>query len=158
MMRQERWISNRKGPSRRPPGLPDRGLPNPSTKPTKCLLEPGPIVLPPSGGNRMILLLGATGYVGRAFSAELERRQIPFTGLARAKLDYSRFEVLLDHLRRTTPELVINAAGYIGIPNVDACETAPAETLLGNTLLPQVVTHACAVVGIPWGHVSTGCI
>jgi dTDP-4-dehydrorhamnose reductase len=41
---------------------------------------------------------------------------------------------------------------------VDACETARAETLAGNTLFPQTVAHACLVAGVPWGHVSSGCI
>ncbi len=33
-----------------------------------------------------------------------------------------------------------------------------AGTLAGNTLLPQTVAHACAAAGVPWGHVSSGCI
>ena len=33
-----------------------------------------------------------------------------------------------------------------------------ADTLQGNTLLPQTIAHACAAAGIPWGHVSSGCI
>ena len=66
--------------------------------------------------------------------------------------------LLREYLRRNRPELVINAAGYTGKPNVDACEAARAETLLGNTLLPQTIAHACAAAGNPWGHVSSGCI
>ena len=106
----------------------------------------------------MILLLGATGYIGSAFATELRRRQIPFVPLARAQLDYTRFDHLLAYLRRERPAFVINAAGYTGKPNVDACETARADTLLGNALLPQTIAHACAVAEIPWGHVSSGCI
>src|SRR5262245_56294108 len=106
----------------------------------------------------MIVLLGASGYVGQAFVSELRRRKLPHTPLARSQVDYSRFETLLEYLRSTRPAFVINAAGFIGKPNVDACEQAKAETLLGNTLLPLTVTHACAVLDIPWGHVSTGCI
>ena len=106
----------------------------------------------------MILLLGASGFIGSAFAAELHRRQTPFTALARAQFDYTRFNLLLDYLRRERPAFVINAAGYTGKPNVDACETARADTLLGNALLPQTIAHACAVAEIPWGHVSSGCI
>jgi dTDP-4-dehydrorhamnose reductase len=106
----------------------------------------------------MILLLGASGYIGQAFARELQRRQWPFLPLARKEVDYTQFESLLNFLKLRQPELVINAAGYTGRPNVDACETARAETLLGNTLLPQTIAHACAVAGIPWGHVSSGCI
>ena len=106
----------------------------------------------------MILLLGASGYVGQSFAAELSRRGTPFTPLSRREVDYSRFDVLLEFLRRTKPSFLINAAGYAGVPNVDACETARAETLTGNTLLPHTIAHACAAAGIPWGHVSSGCI
>lgn len=96
--------------------------------------------------------------MGQAFSAELARRSIPFRGLSRATVDYSRFEVLLDFLREHRPSFVLNAAGYIGKPNVDACENAKGETLHGNVVLPLTVTQACAVLDVPWGHLSTGCI
>lgn len=106
----------------------------------------------------MILLLGGTGYIGQAFAAELERRKRPFVCLSRRELDYTRFELLLDYLKTKRPEFVVNAAGYTGKPNVDACEVAKADTLVGNTLLPQTIAHACAVTNTPWGHVSSGCI
>jgi len=106
----------------------------------------------------MILLLGASGYVGQAFARELQRRKLPFTPLARREADYSRFDVLLNFLKTKKPEFIINAAGYTGKPNVDACELARANTLAGNTLLPQTIAHACVAAQIPWGHVSSGCI
>jgi dTDP-4-dehydrorhamnose reductase len=106
----------------------------------------------------MILLLGASGYIGEAFARELRRRGWDFRPLARRQTDYTRFEILLEFLRRQKPEFVLNAAGYTGKPNVDACESARADTLAGNTLLPQTIAHACAALNIPWGHVSSGCI
>jgi dTDP-4-dehydrorhamnose reductase len=106
----------------------------------------------------MILLLGATGYIGEAFATELRRRGAKFTPLSRRQVDYTRFDALREFLRANQPEFVINAAGYTGKPNVDACELDRAGTLLGNTLLPQTIAHACAAAGIPWGHVSSGCI
>ena len=106
----------------------------------------------------MILLLGATGYMGAAFARELQNRNEPFQALSRAQVDYSRFATLLDWLRQNRPGFVINAAGYTGKPNVDACETARADTLQGNTLLPLTIAQACAAADIPWGHVSSGCI
>ena len=106
----------------------------------------------------MFVLLGASGYFGQAFAEELRRRNQPFTALSRAQLDYARFEVLLRFLRETKPAFLINAAGYTGKPNVDACEIARAETLQGNALLPQTIAHACAAAGLPWGHISSGCI
>jgi len=106
----------------------------------------------------MILLLGASGYIGSAFAQELQRRKKEFIPLARKQVDYTRFDLLLDFLRAKKPSFVINAAGYTGKPNVDACELDKAGTLLGNTLLPQTIAHACAAAGVPWGHVSSGCI
>ena len=106
----------------------------------------------------MILLLGASGYIGQAFARELEKRRWPFIPLSRRELDYSRFDQLYPFLKTKKPELVINAAGYAGKPNVDVCETLRADTLVGNTLLPQTISHACAACDIPWGHVASGCI
>ena len=105
-----------------------------------------------------VLLLGATGYIGQAFARELQRRGHSLTRLSRRDLDYTRFDALLRFLRDARPGFLINAAGYTGKPNVDACETARAETLNGNTLLPQTIAQACDAAGVPWGHVSSGCI
>jgi dTDP-4-dehydrorhamnose reductase len=106
----------------------------------------------------MILLLGATGYVGQAFEAALKKRGESFIALSRRQLDYTQFPLLFSFLREKKISFVINAAGYTGKPNVDACENARADTLLGNALFPQTVAHACAALEIPWGHVSSGCI
>lgn len=106
----------------------------------------------------MIALLGNTGYVGQAFEALLRQRGIEFAGLSRRTLDYTRFDVLLRFLRETRPEFLINAAGYTGKPNVDACEIHKADTLQGNALFPATVAHACLAAEVPWGHVSSGCI
>jgi dTDP-4-dehydrorhamnose reductase len=106
----------------------------------------------------MIFLLGASGYMGQAFAQALRERGQSFKPLSRTELDYTRYDRLLDFLRENKPAFIINAAGYTGKPNVDACELAKAETLAGNTLLPQTIAHACLVTGTPWGHVSSGCI
>ena len=106
----------------------------------------------------MIILLGASGYIGQGFAQLLKERGESFLAPARKDLDYTRFDVLLKLLREKKPPFLINAAGYTGKPNVDACETAKAETLQGNTLFPETVAHACLAENIPWGHVSSGCI
>lgn len=106
----------------------------------------------------MILLLGASGYIGEAFAAELRRRQADFLPLSRKEVDYTRFDRLLEFLRARRPSFLVNCAGYTGKPNVDACELDKAGTLLGNAVLPHAIASACAVAQIPWGHVSSGCI
>src|SRR6266850_6509289 len=57
----------------------------------------------------MILLLGATGYVGQAFARALRSRKDSFIPLSRSAFDYTRFEFLFDYIRKVGPELVINA-------------------------------------------------
>lgn len=106
----------------------------------------------------MILLLGGSGYVGQAYQHLLQRRGLPFRNLRRADVDYTRPEVLAEFLRRERPEFLINAAGYTGKPNVDACEDDKANCLFGNAVLPGRIRAACEETGTPWGHVSSGCI
>ena len=106
----------------------------------------------------MILLLGATGYIGQAFETALKQRGEGFVSLSRSQVDYTHFPSLHEYLKTSRPSFVINAAGYTGKPNVDACELAKADTLQGNALFPQALANACAALDIPWGHVSSGCI
>jgi dTDP-4-dehydrorhamnose reductase len=106
----------------------------------------------------MVYLLGGSGYVGQAYQALLARKGIPFRNIRRAEANYADAEVLGRLLRDGRPEFLINAAGYTGKPNVDACELHKSECLAGNAVLPGTVARACAEAGIPWGHVSSGCI
>jgi dTDP-4-dehydrorhamnose reductase len=106
----------------------------------------------------MIFLLGGSGYVGSAYQALLQRKNIPFRNLRRADFDYTETSALTDLLLREKPDFLINAAGYTGKPNVDACELHKAECLSGNAVLPGRVAEACTAAGVPWGHVSSGCI
>ena len=91
----------------------------------------------------MIFLLGASGYVGKAFQRELGRRNLPFQSISRSTLDYSNFRTLCAALKEQRPRLVIHAAGFTGKPNVDACESQRAETIMGNIVLAQTVAEAC---------------
>ena len=106
----------------------------------------------------MIFLLGGSGYVGTAYQALLQRKGLPFRNVRRADFDYTNLPALTGLLRREQPEFLINAAGYTGKPNVDACELHKTECLLGNGVLPGTIAQACTAAGVPWGHVSSGCI
>ena len=75
-----------------------------------------------------------------------------------ADLDYANPAALAAALRAHKVTFVINAAGYTGKPNVDACELHKTECLFGNGVLPGVIAEACESAGVPWGHVSSGCI
>ena len=106
----------------------------------------------------MIILLGGSGYVGQAFQRLLTRLDVPFHNLERKELDYSETHQLADFLAETRATFVINAAGYTGKPNVDACELHKAACLFGNAVLPGRIREACEKTGTPWGHISSGCI
>ena len=106
----------------------------------------------------MFLILGGNGYVGTAFQKHLQQMRLPFEVISRSVVDYSDESSLLRLIEQRRPEFLINAAGYTGRPNVDACELHRTECLQGNAVLPGVIRSACEKVGLPWGHVSSGCI
>ncbi|QDT08132.1 sugar nucleotide-binding protein [Planctomycetes bacterium K23_9] len=106
----------------------------------------------------MILLLGGSGFIGSAFRRQLERSQIQYRSVSRSTCDYTKCDQLVALIRESKASFLINAAGYTGKPNVDACEVHKADCLLGNAVLPGVVRQACELCDLPWGHVSSGCI
>lgn len=108
--------------------------------------------------SRMFVLLGGSGYVGMAFQQQLTAAAIEYQVVARSSVDYSDRAVLRDFLRGVRPQFLINAAGFTGRPNVDACEFQKADCLDGNAVLPGVIRDVCEELAIPWGHVSSGCI
>lgn len=124
----------------------------------------------------MIVLLGATTFVGQGFARALRRRKDSFIPLSQNALDYSRFEVLFDYVRKVRPELLINAEeknnGVVeswsnggtqtrqkeGGAGPSGAEATRLQMLQTNTVLPQTIAKVCAMTGTPWGHVSSGSI
>ena len=96
--------------------------------------------------------------MGSAYVEYFERNGIAFRSLSRSDLDYTNLTKLTAALRAEKPDFLINAAGYTGKPNVDACEIHRAECLAGNAVLPGIIAQACDAADVPWGHVSSGCI
>jgi UDP-glucose 4,6-dehydratase len=110
----------------------------------------------------MILVLGQTGYIGSQFINELKYRNIPYTGLSRVDINYCNYSDLFSYLTTSNfrgYDLIINCAGYIGRPNVDACEDHKAETIEGNVVLPKMLSDICVETGYTkLMHISSGCI
>ena len=106
----------------------------------------------------MFLILGGNGYVGKAFQNHFAMQGLPFEVVSRSKFDYSNEAKLQQLIDDRRPEFLINAAGYTGRPNVDACELHRTECVAGNAVLPGVIRAACEKAELPWGHVSSGCI
>ncbi len=108
--------------------------------------------------SERIVLFGGTGYVGSAFQRYLRGREIPYAAPSRGEVGLLHSESIARFLDEVKPTFLINAAGYTGRPNVDACEDHKTECLLGNAVLPGVLARVCAARGLPWGHVSSGCL
>jgi len=90
----------------------------------------------------MIALIGH-GYVAKHIACELEGQGLEY--------------VWITH-RDPVPQClsIINAAGYTGSPNVDACETYKQETIDGNVIWP--VQLELDNPNKPIVHISSGCV
>lgn len=106
----------------------------------------------------MFVLLGGNGYVGSAFQQALTKMDQPFRSVSRKDVNYADRSQLIEFLKAQKATFLINAAGFTGRPNVDACELRKADCLAGNAVLPGVIREACEQLDLPWGHVSSGCI
>ncbi|MEM9367879.1 MAG: sugar nucleotide-binding protein [Planctomycetota bacterium] len=103
-------------------------------------------------------ILGGTGFVGSRLVAAAKRRELDvFTG-RRRDVNYLDVARLRDWIAAQSIDFLVNAAGFTGSPNVDACELQKPACLSGNAVLPGVVRAACEAEGIPFAHVSSGCI
>jgi len=104
----------------------------------------------------MIILFGGSGYIGSEFKMQLNKKRTPFINWENARnTDFDQLQTLIKYNKISH---VINAAGYTGKPNVDACEINKKETFYGNVLWPQILSNWCALNNIVFGHVSSGCI
>ena len=108
---------------------------------------------------KKILLLGASGYIGGKFKAYLAKHNFQTLIPSRSHINYCDFGSLRQYIRENRGiDFLINAAGFTGKPNVDQCEVRREETLQGNLLLPQMISHLAEVENIRWLQISSGCI
>ena len=107
----------------------------------------------------MIILFGSNGYIGSEFARQLEAAKIPaFFWPDSHKTTFADLERWYEEAGYPLIGAVINAAGYTGKPNVDACELNKEAAVHGNVVFPQILTDWCTLNDIPLGHVSSGCI
>ena len=91
----------------------------------------------------MITLIGH-GYIGEHIAQEINIRRLPFFWIGHNETVASETTV------------IINAAGYTGSPNVDACEIYKQETIDGNVVWPLELEGKFPK--IPIVHISSGCV
>ena len=107
----------------------------------------------------MYIILGKNGYIAEAIIKELKSRDLPHIAWSRSNVDYTNLAELKYNLYILGDNLhIINCAGYIGKPNVDACELAKADCIEGNVLLPAMLAQLCHEKEYDFTQISSGCI
>jgi UDP-glucose 4,6-dehydratase len=114
----------------------------------------------------MYIILGKNGYIAEAIIKELTSRDLPRIALSRTDVDYTNMQIFEHWLSNNAYKKtvayhnisIINCAGYIGKPNVDACELNKADTVEGNVVFPAMLSQLCANKGYLYTHISSGCI
>jgi dTDP-4-dehydrorhamnose reductase len=102
-------------------------------------------------GDMNILIFGK-GYMGNR-CAQMWGQQATLSDVMVRSVDDA-----LDEIARVQPDVVFNAAGIKGTPNVDWCEDHPLETIRGNTTMPLLLADACQQAGVYMLHMGSGCI
>ena len=98
-----------------------------------------------------IALIGH-GYVGKYIAKELEATSKMFRWIKWHHQDHN-----FDPRRAEYPiDVIINAAGYTGIPNVDACENEKQACMQGNVLYPLWLERVSG--DVPVVHITSGCV
>ncbi len=98
-----------------------------------------------------ILIIGGKGFIGSR-CAEIWPDAV--VADRRVECEEDVRALLVEH----QPDAVLNAAGVVGKPNVDWCETHQLETIRGNTELPIMIARVCQEAGVYLLHVATGCV
>jgi dTDP-4-dehydrorhamnose reductase len=97
----------------------------------------------PSGAP--LLIIGASGTLGRAFAAVGAIRGLNYRLLSRSDMDIASPESVRAALERYEPWAVINAAGYV---RVDEAEQDAERCFRENAIGPFTLAEACAAHGV----------
>ncbi|MDA8817160.1 dTDP-4-dehydrorhamnose reductase [Alphaproteobacteria bacterium] len=95
----------------------------------------------------MILVFGQSGQVGHELQSFADT-----VSLSRNEADLRNQEQCVDLIREHNPSAVINAAAYT---NVDRAEEDEELATIINSDAPRRMAETCAILGIPFVHLST---
>ena len=98
-----------------------------------------------------ILIFGA-GYMGQRCAEAWGDQAVLSQKMVKSVAD------VIEEIARVQPDVVLNAAGVKGVPNVDWCEDHPLKTIRGNSMLPMMIADACQGSGVYFLHMGSGCI
>jgi len=94
-----------------------------------------------------IFLTGGHGMVGRNFMLHPKAEDFLIDAPNRHQLDLTSKSSVVDHLKRTKPDLIIHAAGKVG--GIEANMAEPYAFLVDNLYVGANVVSAAFQVGIP---------
>ena len=100
-----------------------------------------------------VLVFGARGWVGGIVARAIPDALFP-AAIARIDIRSDVQEALWSR----QPDVAINCAGRVGVPNVDWCEDHPFETWRDNAIGPAILAEECAKRRIHLVHVGSGCV
>lgn len=98
-----------------------------------------------------VLIFGGRGFIASHLRSIYPDAVLPETDITDAA-------AVAKVLEKERPDMMINAAGKTGRPNVDWCEDHKLETIMSNVAGPLVLLKVCAERGIRWVHIGSGCI
>jgi len=101
--------------------------------------------------NRRVLIFGSRGYLGKQFHEAYPEAITTHADI----MNQSEVRSALD---LNFPDIVINAAGKTGRPNVDWCEDHKQETLRSNVTAPLMLCDELMKRNIDFVHISSGCM
>lgn len=101
--------------------------------------------------NQKILIFGTKGWLANKLAGFLNNATLASVDIAKPR----DVAVAMDLVK---PDVVINAAGKTGRPNIDWCEDHKAETYYSNITGAVVLAKACSERNIYLVHLSSGCI
>jgi dTDP-4-dehydrorhamnose reductase len=92
-----------------------------------------------------LMLVGATGTLGREFVRTCARRGIPVVAFTRAELDIRDPEAVRAAVHGHRPWAMVNAAGYV---RVDEAERDPVTCRRVNAIGPAILAMVCRKAGV----------
>ncbi|MBT4585726.1 sugar nucleotide-binding protein, partial [Candidatus Peregrinibacteria bacterium] len=98
-----------------------------------------------------VLIFGSKGYLGQNFLNL-------YPDAIASSADISDPALVRGELETHNPDVVINAAGKTGRPNIDWCEENKEETIRANVTGPLIILDECRKKKIYWVQLSSGCI
>jgi len=99
----------------------------------------------------MRVLVFGNGWLGNKFRDH-------FKGTMALQTDIVNEAAVRNQITESKPDVVINAAGKVGSPNIDWCESHKEEVAYSNIAGPVVLAKVCNELGVKFVHLSSGCL